>query len=254
MERADRGTTGDQRRDHADAVLHVSAVARHVGHEFDEEREGGREGKPPDERPVARVSPLEQEPSGERQQRQRQAEPIGEDAQLLAALGRIEPLLRRGPQGAVRLDLRGFALGQVEPGPGQGGESLLDGALGGFQGVELLRPRDQAGILVDPLGGVPGLQPIGEGFARALGGGLGGLEGELILLDLPAVVVLVATDLFQGLCRGPSLVGIEELVEGIALLDLRKVPDDQGSQPDEEPREDQCDEPERQREPAFGEP
>lgn len=117
----------------------------------------------------------------------------------------------------------------------------------------MLRARDQAGILVDPLRGVPGLQPVGEGLARPLRGGLGRLEGEPILLDLPPVVVLLPTDLLQGLGRGSGLIGVEELLEGIAVLDLRQIADDQRSQPDEKPREDHRDEPERQREPAFGE-
>ena len=58
---------------------------------------------------------------------------------------------RLGPQpAAVRFDQRP-ADRQAEARPRQGREALLDGALGGFERVELLRACDQAGILVDAL-------------------------------------------------------------------------------------------------------
>ncbi len=144
------------------------------------------------------MAALQEQPAGERQQRQGDREAIGEDAQFLPALGGGELLLRGRPQFRIGVGLGRLPLRQFQAGPVEGFEPLLDRTLGGFQRVEALGPRDEAGILIDPLGGVPGLQPVREGLAGGGRGGAGRVEGEPGLLGLPSVVVLLRLICFRA--------------------------------------------------------
>ena len=249
---ADDVEAGKCARDDADAIAHISAVAGQVRHQLDEESKERKEHKAPEEGPVLAAPPADHEPRRDEQQRQRDDEPDGKDAELLPEPCALVPATRRGFQRGLPLALCLESLIDAEQ---LGVETLglrLCGALTRLELIKLGGSAQHLRILSRIGGGDPRGDPVVEALAarpvgvrcRRVGESRALLSGGEVALD-PVERVAHRGDPC-GLRR------IHVLLDRDVLPHARKLADDLAAQTDEEAGEDERDDPGGELKESFG--
>jgi hypothetical protein len=126
------------------------------------------------------------------------------------------------------------ALARIQRGLLLGFDRHAGRALAVLERVQRPRARQQFGVLLGLLRGVPRGQPVVEGLARGGRIGLGRPAFELGLLQRGLGVALGALGGLDGVAQSIAGGGIHVVVEGQLLLDLGQVAHHRAAQPDQE--------------------